>query len=713
MSYGDFVMKYSFWFSLTATVFTLPVLFAADTAPAVLPPLSIRDTLGIREIREIQMAPSGRTVAYVRRQANLEQKHNDDSLVLLSVADAKERVVFTDENLEGLLWDRSEQFIYALIRQSKLTRLVRVNLATTQVTVCYETSDPLDAFTLSPDGKLCVVAVGRYAAGDQQQRRSDTGLVYDLGKSRFTDILEGNYRELSHECFIGVNTVDLSEREIGRIPFTAVPGTWMVAKLRIDGGNRRMLVEVRRAGSPTKGGPPFNYDLGILEMATGAWTEVMPGSVQTEMGGVWLGDTGQVFFTSEKKARIYSHSDHSVIDLPWVKESFEWVSDATYEVITNSVFVQTRTSLVRVSLRDQAVEKIPGAFSSPSFSAGHSRYAFLSESSDQPPEVAVVDTPGAALRRLTKTNPILDERSLGRVEKISITNGYGTQSDAYLVLPVGYDQNRRYPLILASYGFRGRFLTTAEWHTTFPVQTLAGEGYAVLLVNTPPLVSAQRLAGDPVKARENEGWQVLSTFETAVQQMVNRGVADPAKLGLYGWSHGAFVVEFILAHSKLPFAAACVGEGGDYNPSAYWLWGSRSWPEIYHNTFGGPFTAKTAAAYLEFSPVLSVDRVRTPLFLEFMNTHIALGFEFLVPLRMLSIPAEMVTYEREEHNFVRPTVRFASMHRKVDWFNYWMLGKKNPNPADAEQYVRWEQMNEEWISSTRREAAASVATSRP
>jgi hypothetical protein len=51
-----------------------------------------------------------------------------------------------------------------------------------------------------------------------------------------------------------------------------------------------------------------------------------------------------------------------------------------------------------------------------------------------------------------------------------------------------------------------------------------------------------------------------------------------------------------------------------------------------------------------------------------------------------------VLYEGEEHNFVKPRARAASMARKVDWFNFWLLGKEDPTPSKVDQYARWRAM---------------------
>ena len=76
--------------------------------------------------------------------------------------------------------------------------------------------------------------------------------------------------------------------------------------------------------------------------------------------------------------------------------------------------------------------------------------------------------------------------------------------------------------------------------------------------------------------------------------------------------------------------------------------------------------------------------------MEFSSFAIS-GLEMYVPLRYLNIPAEFVIYHDEEHNFVKPKARIASMKRKVDWFNYWFFDKRDSNKL--EQYVRWDQMH--------------------
>src|SRR5437868_13025876 len=116
-------------------------------------------------------------------------------------------------------------------------------------------------------------------------------------------------------------------------------------------------------------------------------------------------------------------------------------------------------------------------------------------------------------------------------------------------------------------------MNAEEWHSSFPSQVCSSEGWFVLMLNDIPSAS-QTYINASTKARDEEGWQMLKVFETAVTILGDDGLVDANKVALYGWSHGAFMVEFLISHSN-KFRVACIGEGGDYNPAGYWISGNR------------------------------------------------------------------------------------------------------------------------------------------
>lgn len=664
------------------------------------PSVSIEDTLAFREIRQVQMKPDGAAVAFVTRRAIVGTRKNEDSIMVVPASGGATRTLFSGGEIELQGWDAGSRSLYALNRQDSGTQIVQVNVESGQADILWRTDLTVESVAASPDGRSCVVAVRVPRERKPQEEAQDAGIVYEYGSHSFSTLLE-RY-EIEWIDVLSIDNTSKTARRIARLPYEGIasPARNYVEHIAISPDNRKAALTTMRQGRSTEGGAPNNVDIAVLDLQSGQLDPVMP-TIYSEIAATWLGGSDRLFFFSNEEGKIYATGPKSVTSLAWARlksPNYARYGDSRYDLSTDTVTFRQVRALGRISFKERKIDSDESVLEGVSYSADGTRYALISEGSELRPEVGVREVKHGETRRLTELNAYLDQRALGKVEKVTITNGYGTEAIGYLMYPADHQQGKRYPLLIAFYFFRGKFPITAEWHTSFPAQTLSGEGYAVLMLNKPSgLKSAQLLAGDPRQARENEGWQVLSTFEAAVATLVDRGIADPDKIGLYGWSHGAFIVEFLLAHSKLNFAAACLGEGGDYNPGEYWIWGNKSWPAILTNTYGGPLTNRTAAAYLEFAPSLNVDKVNTPLLMEYRNVRNGnYGAEFYIPLKEMGVPAELVLYDDEAHNFERPTVRFASMHRKVNWFNFWMLDKEDLAPAKAQQYERWRKMKAEW-----------------
>ena len=43
---------------------------------------------------------------------------------------------------------------------------------------------------------------------------------------------------------------------------------------------------------------------------------------------------------------------------------------------------------------------------------------------------------------------------------------------------------------------------------------------------------------------------------------------------------------------------------------------------------------------------------------------------------------------------MKPLERLASQEMNVDWYDFWLNGHEDPDPAKAEQYARWRHLRE-------------------
>ncbi|WP_245979201.1 alpha/beta hydrolase family protein [Solilutibacter pythonis] len=177
------------------------------------------------------------------------------------------------------------------------------------------------------------------------------------------------------------------------------------------------------------------------------------------------------------------------------------------------------------------------------------------------------DDAGRALTRFPHPTPQLREV---RKELIRYRRADGVELTANLYLPPGYDPKRdgRLPLLMWAYpgefksaaaasqvtGSPYRFNNIGYWG---PLPYLA-TGYAVLDNPGMPIIGEGQ-------AEPNDSYieQLRANAQAAVDEVVRRGVADPARIAVGGHSYGAFMTANLLAHTRL-FRAG-IARSGAYN----------------------------------------------------------------------------------------------------------------------------------------------------
>jgi hypothetical protein len=148
---------------------------------------------------------------------------------------------------------------------------------------------------------------------------------------------------------------------------------------------------------------------------------------------------------------------------------------------------------------------------------------------------------------------------------------------------------------------------------------------------------------------------------------------------------------------------------GDVSPlgaGAFWSLGSNFMGELYDKLFGGaPFDSEAFPNYKKFSPSARARQFSGPLLQQVASNSVPVALEMHELLRDAHVPSELAYYHREGHAFHEPRHRASAMQQNIAWFDYWLLGKKDPDPKYAERYARWDAMAEEWKKSRKSETA--------
>jgi len=106
------------------------------------------------------------------------------------------------------------------------------------------------------------------------------------------------------------------------------------------------------------------------------------------------------------------------------------------------------------------------------------------------------------------------------------------------------------------------------------------------------------------------------------------------------------------------------------------------------------FTATATRQWLKLSPEFKLDQVKTPLL---VNTVTGGGgaasmWAPYIGLRNLNKPVDLMIFDGSEHVATNPAIRMGSQGGSVDWFRFWLQDYEDPDPAKAEQYTRWREL---------------------
>ena len=338
---------------------------------------------------------------------------------------------------------------------------------------------------------------------------------------------------------------------------------------------------------------------------------------------------------------------------------------------------------VRVTLATNRVDKLmatPVVVSSPT-SAGDCA-AVLSGSDTRHTEVHRVDPATAALTQISHQNDTLfAELQFGATEEVSAKSKDGTEVHGLLTKPVGYVAGTTVPLLLRIHGGPN----SQDQHTfAFERQWFAANGYAVLAVNYRG--SAGRGAKFSKAIAADWGHYEVDDLQAMVDQVVTMGVADPNKLGVGGWSYGGILTDYMIA-SDTRFKAATSGAGTAFTVAFY---GTDQYIIQYDYEIGPPWDAKAWETYQKISyPFLHADRIKTPtLFLggeRDFNVPVQGGQQMYQALRSLNIDTRLVIYPNEFHGITRPSYVRDRYERYLAWYDKFINGKKPGTPTSAQE----------------------------
>jgi dipeptidyl aminopeptidase/acylaminoacyl peptidase len=297
-------------------------------------------------------------------------------------------------------------------------------------------------------------------------------------------------------------------------------------------------------------------------------------------------------------------------------------------------------------------------------------------------DLYVADASGRNERQLTHLNAALwKQLAIVPVERVPFKGADGWDVDGFFMKPVGWQPDRKYPMILTIHGGpAGQF--GFDWYHEF--QVYASHGWAVFFTN--PRGSTGY--GEKFERGIELNWggnDYVDVMNGVDAILAKYSWIDQDRLGVTGGSYGGFMTNWIVSHTNRFKAAVTLRSISNFVSDD----GTRDGAYGHKEDFSGDIFDKFDV-YWNASPLKYVKNVKTPtLVLHSDNDYrvpIEQGEQWFRALRHFGVPSEIVFFPRENHNLTRtgePKHLVESINWQVYWFDRYLNGNPNAVPPDG------------------------------
>jgi dipeptidyl aminopeptidase/acylaminoacyl peptidase len=280
-------------------------------------------------------------------------------------------------------------------------------------------------------------------------------------------------------------------------------------------------------------------------------------------------------------------------------------------------------------------------------------------------------------RRLTDVGRAFTEgRELPEPERFTAISPDGSEVEAWIMRPAGFQEGEKYPVLLNVHG--GPFTQYGNrFFDEFQVYT--GAGYVVVYSNPRGSSGYSEEWGRAIMGPTNggPGWgsvdyeDCISVVDEAIKRFE---FCDPDRLGVIGGSYGGFMTSWIVGHTDR-FQAGVSERAVNQWVS---MWGSSDFGWDVKGHFGS-FVFEDVEGWLKISPHTYATQITTPLLIlhseNDLRCPIEQGEQLFTTLRLLKREVEMVRFPNESHELTRsgnPVHRVMRFEIVLDWFDRYL-----------------------------------------
>ncbi len=644
-------LRVAFVISLLVLLFGLPVRARAqEKTPSTAPkPFTPEAALNLRSLSDLQSPPDGTRVAFVVAEPHKGQGRAQHIWVLEKSTASLRQLTFSAKSESSPRWSPDGKSLAFLSNRDEINQLFLMPMNGGEAAAITKGKRAIKSFAWSPDGKQIAFLApdAKTEAEEKKEKDKDDARVVDKedrhARLWLLNVAGGEPRALTpanwavnelawlpggDQIIVSATDHPESDRDTNRILAVATADGAMkqVAAPRGPFGQLRISPNGRTISYVgSRGDGPEPHDLLILSIA---------GGPPRNLTGAGL--------------------DRAVFQYQWRTDGgiLAVAADGFRNVFAGFSLEGLRQDLSPISIN-------PGSFAP----AAGGEIAFTGQTATEPQEIWLWDQKGAP-RRVSHFNEAWQQFALSKPEYYKYKSFDGLEIEAALLRPAGYDGKSKLPLIALIHGG-----PTGNWEDSIETwgQLLAGHGYAVFYPNIRGSIGYGQKFVE--MNRGDWGGGDYRDVVEGIKDLIARGIADPNKLGIGGWSYGGYMAEWAITQpAPFEFKAAVSGAGmanliSEYGTEVHPSYDEWFWSVPYEKPEG----------FLNSSPFLYLKNAKTPtLILQGeADTIDPLGQsqELYRGLKRYGVETEFVVYPRENHGFTEEKHLLDRLNRILAWYD--------------------------------------------
>jgi len=343
----------------------------------------------------------------------------------------------------------------------------------------------------------------------------------------------------------------------------------------------------------------------------------------------------------------------------------EWSADGTFIYFTANMGVHCEIFCLRLDdMKPEQMTEGQHVIRSIDYNPETETMLYELNSPNNPDTFWLMDMKSRSARMIHDPYPELEAFKIARYEAVRWKSTDGKEVEGILIYPVDYEEGKRYPLLAHTHGGP---MSSDKFTFDGYAHARAGRGYAVFKPN----YRGSTGYGNKV-LRDMVGHYFLHADDdvlTGVDYLVQKGIADPERLGTLGWSAGGHMTNWLVTQTD-KFKAASSGAGASNWISMY----AQSDVRIYRTPWflGDPWHENAPLkAYREHSPIFYVHQAKTPTLImcgeNDPRVPLPQSIEMYRGLKANGVPTELVIFPRSGHGPRELRHRLYRWNKEFQW----------------------------------------------